>query len=150
MAIEEDHPRVCGEKSVCIIELWQQAGSPPRVRGKENKDRCDFCRTRITPACAGKRSPLWPALLYWQDHPRVCGEKCLSRVPGLQVIGSPPRVRGKVLESYQTDFEKRITPACAGKSRGSLRRCRQRRDHPRVCGEKVIQRQSLRTGESCG
>ena len=137
MAIEEDHPRVCGEKSVCIIELWQQAGSPPRVRGKENKDRCDFCRTRITPACAGKRSPLWPALLYWQDHPRVCGEKCLSRVPGLQVIGSPPRVRGKVTVSSGSVQVTRITPACAGKSSPMLDNVPPSQDHPRVCGEKT-------------
>ena len=52
---------------------------------------------RITPACAGKRAPLGN------------GAACH--------VGSPPRVRGKVLRE-------------AG-------RIRWFKDHPRVCGEKV-------------
>lgn len=32
-------------------------------------------RTRITPACAGKRINDLPFVVYNGDHPRVCGEK---------------------------------------------------------------------------
>ena len=53
--ISKDHPRVCGEKSRCWLDLEPPTGSPPRMRGKEaGSVLCDFCR-RITPAYAGKR-----------------------------------------------------------------------------------------------
>ena len=50
--------------------------------------------------------------------------------------GSPPRVRGKVILGLQKETALRITPACAGKSRGQRRCLGKRQDHPRVCGEK--------------
>ena len=31
----EDHPRVCGEKSACMISRVSCGGSPPRMRGKD-------------------------------------------------------------------------------------------------------------------
>ena len=52
------------------------------------------------------------------------------------MAGSPPRVRGKVIDTVMPVNGKGITPACAGK------RCTQDMltagcwDHPRVCGEK--------------
>ena len=51
-------------------------------------------------------------------------------------VGSPPRVRGKVMAHGCCVRTCRITPACAGKSRS--RKCTQaeREDYPRVCGEK--------------
>ena len=134
---KRDHPRVCGEKSVCIIELWQQAGSPPRVRGKENKDRCDFCRTRITPACAGKRACASSSYGSRRDHPRVCGEKKIKIDVIFAVLGSPPRVRGKDLPYGLRYYIGRITPACAGKRRLVSGCGSGAEDHPRVCGEKT-------------
>ena len=53
-----------------------------------------------------------------KDHPRVCGEKppfCLILV---YLIGSPPRVRGKVISCGFLLRCFGITPACAGKSFG--------------------------------
>ncbi len=35
----EDHPRVCGEKHVQIVDLDKALGSPPRVRGKARSNR---------------------------------------------------------------------------------------------------------------
>ena len=66
---------MCGEKPDRILwEHWKE-GSPPRMRGKE-KERAEFYEAiRITPAYAGKRILLHPALLLQQDHPRTCGEK---------------------------------------------------------------------------
>ena len=70
----------------------------------------------ITPACAGKSaSPLLPVRLRW-DHPRVCGEKVTSSLSENSVMGSPPRVRGKVTEAVGNVLAIGITPACAGKS----------------------------------
>ena len=113
-----DHPRVCGEKL-----YWHQlrctgAGSPPRVRGKGPCRPSGGHLARITPACAGKSlSTRWTSLPY-RDHPRVCGEKLAFSAFSARELGSPPRVRGKVLHSRFCYTLRRITPACAGKSDG--------------------------------
>ena len=52
-------------------------------------------------------------------------------------MGSPPRMRGKVAELTKRYNESGITPAYAGKSYPGGQRFHQRRDHPRVCGEKL-------------
>ena len=46
----------------------------------------------------------------------MCGEKCNIRVNNRGLLGSPPRVRGKVAIFVVTAKAHRITPACAGKS----------------------------------
>ena len=48
-------------------------------------------------------------------------------------------MRGKVSIQPVDSVEKRITPACAGKSVASTWGNALTRDHPRVCGEKLIQ-----------
>ena len=49
-----DHPRVCGEKCMALFKNWLVLGSPPRVRGKEHRQRQTVWKDGITPACAGK------------------------------------------------------------------------------------------------
>ena len=45
---------MCGEKPNRILwEHWKE-GSPPRMRGKENRVLRRVLRVGITPACAGK------------------------------------------------------------------------------------------------
>ena len=70
---------------------------------------------RITPACAGKRLHHRKNLHNVQDHPRVCGEKFSKSTRKRSGIGSPPRVRGKVLSIPAAGGFAGITPACAGK-----------------------------------
>ena len=91
-----------------------------------------------SPACAGKSLRQACGSAPSKDHPRVCGEKCVSRVPRSFSVGSPPRVRGKVDIEHRKPHPHGITPACAGKSMADSRGCRRPRDHPRVCGEKLI------------
>ena len=50
----------------------------------------------ITPACAGKTDKLVHHFDTFRDHPRVCGENCVPAVVEICVLGSPPRVRGKL------------------------------------------------------
>ena len=51
--------------------------------------------------------------------------------------GSPPRVRGKVFFGENCRIVHGITPAYAGKRRAGTGQWACRRDHPRVCGEKL-------------
>ena len=51
----QDHPRMCGEKQKDICYELSRIGSPPHVRGKEQKTGKTRIVRRITPACAGKR-----------------------------------------------------------------------------------------------
>ena len=73
-----------------------------------------------------------------EDHPRVCGEKVLASIAAMSVAGSPPRVRGKVALHLTLSQGQRITPACAGKSAFSPAISQRSKDHPRVCGEKIL------------
>ena len=93
---------------------------------------------RITPACAGKSGQLEVSKDGKEDHPRVCGEKLRRLALTTNRPGSPPRVRGKAQESIDAEARLRITPACAGKSRGADKRDPTNQDHPRVCGEKPL------------
>ena len=67
----------------------------------------------------------------------MCGEKTLIRLVLFAVLGSPPRMRGKVLFKTLGEGTFGITPAYAGKRLLPLPVCLHRRDHPRVCGEKA-------------
>ena len=106
------------------------------MRGKEVGQGAVERRDGITPACAGKSTQYFPACSCIWDHPRVCGEKCLIASHTFSKWGSPPRVRGKGVGAARIGCGVGITPACTGKRCGCSRRLPERRDHPRVCGEK--------------
>ena len=114
---EQDHPRVCGEKSAASIWAICARGSPPRMRGKAFRDRQVNGFDGITPAYAGKRLLHTSGDIRGWDHPRVCGEKTGAPWRWLMVTGSPPRMRGKVHRGQHQDPRSGITPAYAGKSR---------------------------------
>ena len=86
------------------------------MRGK-GQNRLTICaRMRITPAYAGKRVGTPFSVLSDGDHPRVCGEKFKSENTESRKVGSPPRMRGKVVD-YRAEYTAvGITPAYAGKS----------------------------------
>ena len=111
----EDHPRGCGENvnSACFLILFK--GSPPRMRGKQ--DRCFSAGYDggITPADAGKTEK---------------GKNCESSREG-----SPPRMRGKLRFTVPSGPRLRITPADAGKTTNGAKVVQDGQDHPRGCGE---------------
>ena len=55
---DQDHPRLCGEKLYPVLLEMEGLGSPPPMRGKvcvaPKLDQAD----RITPAYAGKSTPI--------------------------------------------------------------------------------------------
>ena len=131
------HPRVCGENTARAPGLIAASGSPPRVRGKRRRPRRPEPCAGLTPACAGKTFDEVGAGSDGRAHPRVCGENGFSgRDKGLGV-GSPPRVRGKRAPGGVLDDGRRLTPACAGKTKPRTGASSATAAHPRVCGENL-------------
>ena len=95
-ACPRDHPRICGEKTAHVSGGQRTSG--------------------ITPAYAGKRCHSIAGFAVCGDHPRICGEKTCPHRCRTAVWGSPPHMRGKVLEEIINFNQSRITPAYAGKS----------------------------------
>ena len=79
-------------------------------------------------------------MLLHQDHPRIRGEKNMGIVKKLAEKGSPPHTRGKVNTFTGFCAGCRITPAYAGKSIVSPDRFALKGDHPRIRGEKAMER----------
>ena len=71
----------------------------------------------ITPAYAGKRWQKAFIEAVYRDHPRLCGEKHLTKSCGTVGEGSPPPMRGKAVFLRCGYTAGRITPAYAGKSK---------------------------------
>ena len=129
---------MCGEKSCAQLSSRAALGSPPHVRGKGGDGNDRGLHARITPACAGKSSE---RQLFWRslwDHPRMCGEKLQYFRLMLLLLGSPPHVRGKAAHDQIRVLVLGITPACAGKRTWPTWMPPAARDHPRMCGEKLL------------
>ena len=133
----EDHPRVCGEKAILGATTGGVNGSPPRVRGKVAPLRLLVAVGGITPACAGKSMDHARKQSQRRDHPRACGEKLFHKMILRLPKGSPPRMRGKGINTASISRRLGITPAHAGKSPQRSIRHNVFRDHPRACGEKL-------------
>ena len=131
-----DHPRVCGEKFGISCNPSLTGGSPPRMRGKVSMSSSFRALAGITPAYAGKSQGRACGASRPRDHPRVCGEKGRKAGAFKLAVGSPPRMRGKVLPDRGRVVGVGITPAYAGKSVPLRPFAVVAGDHPRVCGEK--------------
>ena len=115
-SVPADHPRVCGENAKDDLLFFERDGSPPRVRGKLKDILLMTAFWRITPACAGKTRLVPRYTRLNADHPRVCGENIYRKAGWHYYFGSPPRVRGKPVVVDEAKANRRITPACAGKT----------------------------------
>ena len=146
-ALPKDHPRVCGEKACMQCTLQGHGGSPPRMRGKGRRNGRAFPGNGITPAYAGKSGHAINPNVCGQDHPRVCGEKQELVICVNFLVGSPPRMRGKVVHFFGAHLPDGITPAYAGKSSQTAEHPSIMQDHPRVCGEKSSPTSSHRKGQ---
>ena len=113
------------------------------MRGKVFADVVPTWFARITPAYAGKSFLVIFKPGKEKDHPRVCGEKCMAFCKNCAVLGSPPRMRGKELRVKRCFADDGITPAYAGKSYVFVSEKLVPEDHPRVCGEKIVENASF-------
>ena len=126
------------------------------MRGKLGTTTPTLLFNGITPADAGKTRQIKSRESQLWDHPRGCGENLEVLFPQSGIVGSPPRMRGKLSLSHYSTKNPWITPADAGKTASCLsytrnrkgitpadagktnqRQCsnRDRWDHPRGCGE---------------
>ena len=86
------------------------------MRGKPTEHVSFFETDRITPADAGKTARCTYDTNLNRDHPRGCGENDFFEIIAYVRIGSPPRMRGKLISEIQNSQVRRITPADAGKT----------------------------------
>ncbi len=87
-------PRVCGERCDVSRAHAGGAGSAPRVRGTETKQRPTVLQKRFSPACAGNGTFILATTSASTVQPRVCGERSGSKLSLSTIDGSAPRVRG--------------------------------------------------------
>ena len=100
-----------GEKGGAWWIIILFLGSPPRGRGKGWPPPPLGLSPRITPAWAGKSSPLDYTSNLHTDHPRVGGEKAAASTAASSRPGSPPRRRGKGVVFKSRKYGVGITPA---------------------------------------
>ena len=137
--LAEDHPRGCGENAVLGFCCNSALGSPPRMRGKPVQPPFATCVHRITPADAGKTWRKAERNNDTEDHPRGCGENLATPALIETAKGSPPRMRGKLRLVEGSSYIDRITPADAGKTQTADDVHGADRDHPRGCGENIVE-----------
>ena len=133
-----DHPRACGEQSASSLPSSVTQGSSPRMRGAARAHRLLFWPTGIIPAHAGSSTRGASTSTRSRDHPRACGEQFSLRMAQLVLSGSSPRMRGAAAAYCSRSLPFRIIPAHAGSSRSRRRHGACRRDHPRACGEQML------------
>ena len=115
------------------------------MRGKLYVAFLAHYKSRITPAGAGKTTEDKAHEHSNQDHPRRCGENYEQLVGGVETLGSPPQVRGKLASSIFRVSAMRITPAGAGKTVSFQTFGDISEDHPRRCGENSMSLSSRTT-----
>ena len=91
----------------------------------------------ITPARAGKTLNDDGRCPWAEDHPRSCGKDFMIFRFFRCHRGSPPLVRERQLGTDRDDVVGGITPARAGKTKGSPGRQQCAEDHPRSCGKDI-------------
>ena len=129
------HPRECGEDTVERRQITGPTGSPPRMRGRRVHDREVLADRGLTPANAGKTGRRPGCAAGWWAHPRECGEDPAVGHHRPPVVGSPPRMRGRLVVWVVGVPVAGLTPANAGKTPHCPGRCGCVRAHPRECGE---------------
>ena len=144
------HPRVCGERSSFPRSPRSKAGSSPRVRGTVVFPPGRLSEWRFIPACAGNGSLQLSLDFHASVHPRVCGERSITKLRAQKEVGSSPRVRGTVNVIFGHRPSHRFIPACAGNGPSAPSGLPACPVHPRVCGERTpkVMRETNRPGSS--
>ena len=89
------HPRVRGDVRCEPVQVGGVEGSPPRARGRLPAVSSAASARGLTPACAGTSCA--PSCRHPEPraHPRVRGDVWPYVASQLELLGSPPRARGR-------------------------------------------------------
>ena len=138
---------MCGEHVLELRQSCPTVGSSPHVRGARLLSKVMPSITGIIPACAGSTCTVFVyGRSYW-DHPRMCGEHAPSCSPYPKTAGSSPHVRGAPSASRCGFHVPGIIPACAGSTMAYRPSSPPTRDHPRMCGEHMPVRMTVKPFE---
>ena len=127
-----DHPRMCGEHSVCHEFPLGSKGSSPHVRGARQYSQLKPALPGIIPACAGSTNTMTYQSVNILDHPRMCGEHAAGQKMCCKLTGSSPHVRGAPRFNRVNLRNIRIIPACAGSTMAMDCSIDGIADHPRM------------------
>ena len=132
------HPRACGENGRIGVPVSLASGSSPRVRGKQCVKAFHAVQPGLIPARAGKTMCEGLSRGTARAHPRACGE---NGCPGWSIcglVGSSPRVRGKLPRALDVRVFLGLIPARAGKTHVGDGAGENLGAHPRACGENIV------------
>ena len=118
------------------------------MRGKRCGVAAAVVTYRIIPAHAGQTTPIVTAWYRTPDHPRACGANTSTRSAYSTLVGSSPRMRGKLGFGSTRQCRPRIIPAHAGQTDDAVFSMLRHPDHPRACGANTPR--TLEAGHTCG
>ena len=141
------HPRRCGADRCCVRYNSRLIGSSPQVRGRSINTRPLRKLRGLIPAGAGqiRCDACW--LHSCTAHPRGCGADADHFFQSAGIVGSSPRVRGRLGSTAAGLPARRLIPAGAGQISQTTARRLGGWAHPRGCGADLVEglrdRQSL-------
>ena len=145
-ALLRNIPAYAGKTKVRAVFACQALGTSPRMRGKL-RPKLGFTRSlRNIPAYAGKTVSDSPKKAQAAEHPRVCGENWGQGRQHCGGIGTSPRMRGKPVIPVDSLVGYGNIPAYAGKTRPQSHAKLPEPEHPRVCGENLMQARLMLLG----
>ena len=137
---------MCGEHRTGRPYFAIVQGSSPHVRGALLHLRVDARDRGIIPACAGSTHHESDGADDERDHPRMCGEHFQTKRARIRLSGSSPHVRGAPHLMAELRGQSGIIPACAGSTALISINSPVSRDHPRMCGEHLVDGDRNRLG----
>ena len=117
--VRREHPRLHGEYFVAPTENPAPCGTPPLARGILHHPARTMPRPGNTPACAGNTGIRSEVSWVLKEHPRLRGEYHERQKMGCPKRGTPPLVRGILLQASCFKDVERNTPACPGNTGGA-------------------------------
>ena len=130
-----DQPRMRGEHPWPTRQAPGLQGSAPHARGARCRHLLPRRAGGISPACAGSTMRHDSTRPRCGDQPRMRGEHSRSPRTDSKRAGSAPHARGALRLAPRPQFQRGISPACAGSTILTRTNLANARDQPRMRGE---------------
>ena len=112
----QEYPRVCGENGSTAPWPGSCRGTSPRMRGKPFQVPVVVAHVGNILAYAGKTRWHCACSRSSSEHPRVCGENAARAASVKPLVGTSPRMRGKLPTQIGLKESRGNIPAYAGKT----------------------------------